>query len=184
LAGDLLYGDPIVYGAVNIPAADKITITIITDNYHETTRPSYKIANRYTGGYLYAEHGLSYHIESVVNGRSHSLLFDFGPTFPGVSRNMDALKIDFDKLDALGLSHGHLDHWGGLVELLKSRREKIQKGIPLYVGEETFAERFSKRPDGIRKAPQLKKEDIESLGFVKVVEIKDPTPIASGAYLT
>ena len=184
LAGDLLYVDPIVYGAFKIPEAEKITITIITDNYHETTRPSYKIANRYTGGYLYAEHGLSCHIELVVNGRSHSLLFDFGPTFPGVSRNMDALKIDFDKLEALGLSHGHMDHWGGLVELLKSRREKIPKGIPLYVGEETFVERFSKHPDGVRKAPQLKKEDIESLGLVKVVEIKDPTPIASGAYLT
>ena len=183
LAGDLLHGDPIVYGAVNIPEAEKITITIITDNYHETTRPSYKIANRYTG-YLYAEHGLACHIETVVDGRSHSLLFDFGPTFPGLSRNMDRLKIDFDKLEALGLSHGHHDHFGGLVELLKSQREKIPKGIPLYVGEETFAERFTKTPDGVRKGPQLKKEEIEGLGFVKVVEIKDPTPIVSGAYFT
>jgi len=184
LAGDLLHGNPKVYGALNIPEAEKITITIITDNYHETTRPSYKIANRFTGGYLYAEHGLSCHIELVVNGRPHSFLFDFGPTFEGVSRNMDALKIEFDRLEALGLSHGHMDHWGGLVELLKSRREKIPKGIPLYVGEETFAERFSKRPDGVRKAPQLKKEEVEGLGFVKVVEIRDPTPIVSGAYLT
>lgn len=30
----------------------------------------------------------------------------------------------------------------------------------------------------------LKKEDIEGLGIVKIVEIKDPTPIASGVYLT
>ncbi len=184
LAGDLLYGNPIVYGAVNIPEAEKITITVIIDNYYETTRPNYKIANRYAGGYLYAEHGLSCHIEPTVNGLVHSFLFDFGPTFPGVSKNMDALKIEFEKLDALGLSHGHLDHWGGLVELLKSRKEKIRKGIPLYVGEETFAERFSKRPDGVRKGPQLKKGDVESLEFAKVVEIKDPTPIVSGAYLS
>ena len=47
LASDLLYTDPIVYGAINIPEAEKITITIIIDNYTETTRPSYKIANRY-----------------------------------------------------------------------------------------------------------------------------------------
>ena len=184
LAGDVLDGNPKVYGAVNIPEIEKVTITIITDNYHETTRPNYKIANRYNGGYLYAEHGLSCHIELIINGHSHSLLFDFGPTFQGISRNMDVLKIEFEKLEALGLSHGHMDHWGGLVELLKSRKGKIPKGTPLYVGEETFAERFSKRPDGVRKAPRLNKEEIEGLGFVKVVEIKDPTPIASGAYLT
>jgi len=51
LAGDLLYGNPKVHGVVNIPEADKITVTMITDNYCETTRPSYKIANRYIGGY-------------------------------------------------------------------------------------------------------------------------------------
>jgi 7,8-dihydropterin-6-yl-methyl-4-(beta-D-ribofuranosyl)aminobenzene 5'-phosphate synthase len=185
LAGDLLYGDPMVYGAVNIPEAEKITITIITDNYVETTRPSYKIATRYTGP-LYAEHGLSCHIETVVDGRSHSLLFDFSPTFSGLSRNMDALKIDLDKLEALALSHGHQDHCGGLVELLKSRKEKIPKGIPLYVGEEAFAERgVGKRSDGVRVVHRPpKKENIEGLEFVKIVEIKDPTPIVSGAYLT
>jgi 7,8-dihydropterin-6-yl-methyl-4-(beta-D-ribofuranosyl)aminobenzene 5'-phosphate synthase len=187
LVGDLLDGSPKVYGAVNISEAERITITIITDNYTETTRRSYKIANRYTGGdRLYAEHGLSCHIETVVDGRPHSLLFDFGPTFPGLSRNMDTLKIDFDKLEALVFSHGHQDHCGGLVELLKSRREKIPKGIPLYVGEEAFAERgVGKRPDDVRvnhRPP--KKEEIEGLGFVKIVEIKDPTPIVSGAYLT
>ena len=188
LAGDLLRGDPMVYGAVNIPEAEKITITIVMDNYIDPTRPSRKIDIRYTGagggGPLYAQHGLACHIEPIVNGRSHPFLFDFGNTFPGTSRNMDALKIDFEKLEALGLSHGDADHWGALVELLKSRREKIPKGIPFYVGEETFAERSSKQPDGIRKSPQLKKEDIEGLGFVKVVEIKDPTSIVSGAYLT
>ena len=180
LASDLLSTDPSVYGAVNIPEAEKITITAIVDNYAETTRPSYKIATR-TGDYLSAQHGLSCHIETVVDGRSHSLLFDFGPTFPGLSANMDALKIDVDKLEALVLSHGHRDHFGGLVELLKSRREKLPKGIPLYVGEEAFAE----RGQGQRVAHRPpKKEDVEGLGVVKIVEIKDPTPVVPGAYLT
>lgn len=130
---------------------------------------------------MYAEHGLACHIETLVDGSSHSLLFDFGRTFHAVSPNIDMLKIEFDKLEALALSHGHRDHFGGLLELLKSRREKIPKGIPLYVGEEAFAEsgqgeRVSHRPP--------KKDDIEALGIVKVVEITDPTPVISGAYLT
>jgi len=174
-----------VYGAVNIPEAERVVITIITDNYCETTRPSYKIANR-SGEYFYAEHGLSCHIETVVDGRSYSLLFDFGPSFPGLVKNIDLLKIDLDKLEALALSHGHKDHFGGLVELLKARKQKILKGIPLYVGEEAFDERgVGKRSDDVRVVHRPpKKEDVKGLGFGKIVEIKDPTPIVPGAYLT
>ena len=72
----------------------------------------------------------------------------FWPHFHGLSPNMDTLKIDLDKLDALALSHGHRDHFGGLVDLLKSRRERIPKGIPLYVGEDAFA------PSGVGKGPE------------------------------
>jgi 7,8-dihydropterin-6-yl-methyl-4-(beta-D-ribofuranosyl)aminobenzene 5'-phosphate synthase len=180
LASDLPYTNAIAYGAVNIPEAEKITITSIIDNYDNRKEPSsYKIANRFRAGYLHAEHALSCHVETVVNGGSHSLLFDFGRTFEALSRNIDTLKIDLDRVEALALSHGHGDHYGGLVELLKSR--KISKGIPLYVGEEAFAEsgvgkRVAHRPP--------KKEDVESLGVAKIIEIKDPTPIVSGAYLT
>jgi 7,8-dihydropterin-6-yl-methyl-4-(beta-D-ribofuranosyl)aminobenzene 5'-phosphate synthase len=176
---------PVAYGSVKIPEAERITITIIEDNYYDFFRPDSKIAKRYRGN-IYSEAGLACHIETVVDGRPHSFLFDFGRTFHAVSRNIDTLKIDFDKLEALALSHGHRDHFGSLVELLKSRREKIPKGIPLYVGEEAFAERGGVRPDlvTVTVVHHLKKEDIEGLGFVKVVEIKDPTPIVPGAYLT
>ena len=42
------------------------------------------------------------------------------------------------------------------------------------------------RPDlvTVTVVHHLKKEDIEGLGFVKIVEIKDPTPVVPGAYLT
>ena len=180
------FGDrtPVAYGSVKIPEAERITITIIEDNYYDFFRPDSKIAKRYRGN-IYSEAGLACHIETVVDGRPHSFLFDFGRTFHAVSRNIDTLKIDFDKLEALALSHGHRDHFGGLVELLKSRTDKIPKGIPLYVGEEAFAERgVGKRPDGVTVIHHLKKEDIEGLGFLKIIEIKDPTPIVSGAYFT
>jgi 7,8-dihydropterin-6-yl-methyl-4-(beta-D-ribofuranosyl)aminobenzene 5'-phosphate synthase len=184
LASDLLYMDRIAYGAVDIPEAERITITIIEDNYYDSLRPDFKIAKRY-GGNMYAEHGLAFHIETVVDGRSHSLLFDFGRTFHVLSANIDTLKIDFDKLEALALSHGHRDHFGALVELLRSRREKMPKGIPLYVGEDAFAPSgVGKRPDDVSVRHHLKKEDVDDLGIVEIVQITDPTPIVSGAYLT
>jgi 7,8-dihydropterin-6-yl-methyl-4-(beta-D-ribofuranosyl)aminobenzene 5'-phosphate synthase len=49
------------------------------------------------------------------------------------------------------------------------------------VGEEAFAER-GQGERVVHRPP--KKEEIESLGIVKIVEIIDPTPIVSGAYLT
>ena len=98
---------------------------------------------------------------------------------------MELLNINFERLEALGLSHSHYDHFGSLLAILKSKKEKIPQGIPFYVGEETFLERVGKLPNGtIFTTGYLKREDIESLGFVKIVEIKGPTPIVPGTYLT
>jgi len=192
LTGNLLKGGTQAYGAVKILEAEKITITIITDNYADALRMNYKIARRYFtkptdsiyNMALHSEHGLACHIETVVNGQPHSFLFDYGVDFQGVSRNMELLNIDTKILEALGLSHGHFDHSGALVAILKSQKDKFPKGIPLYVGEEAFSERFLKIPIGLYSINVLKKEDIEVLGFVKVVEVKDPSPIVPGAYLT
>ena len=188
MAGDILRGpSSIAHGSVKLPEIEKVVITVIADNYYDTLRPSTKFAQRFyigPGTCIHAEHGLSYHIEAVVNGKSHDFMFDYGVDFYGVTKNMDLLDIDVKRLEALGLSHGHWDHWGNLTAILKHFREKLPKEIPLYVGEEAFAHRFSKRPDRITDIGQLSKEEIERLGFVKIMEIKDPTPIVPGGYLT
>ncbi len=192
VGSDLLQGGSVAYGAVKIPEIEKATIMIITDNYYDALRPDSKIAKRYrmkpgTSVYnlnLHAEHGLAYHVETVVDGRTHCFLFDYGVDFQGVSRNIELLNIDFKVLEALGLSHGHFDHWGAFLALLKWQREKIPKGIPLFVGEEAFVERFFRTPTGVGSLELLKREDVENLGLVKIIEIKDPTQIVPGAYFT
>lgn len=195
MAGNILKGGgSMAYGSVKIPEVEKLTMTVITDNYYDCLRWPEKIATRSTfvipGMALHAEHGLSYYIETVVNGKTHTFMFDYGWDFQGVSRNLDLLDIDLRKLDALALSHGHLDHHGNLILLLKQNKAKIRKGIPLYVGEEAFARRwvnFSKKyapVDGFNDLGQLNREDLENLGIVKVVEVKEPTSIVPGAYLT
>ena len=194
MAGDFIKKEEaIARGASAISEAEKITITVITDNYYDVTVPSKKMAKRYVidpgtpivNWGLHAEHGLAFHIETDVKGVSHSFLFDYGTDFQGVLRNMELLNIDFSKLEALTVSHGHWDHYLTLVEVLKAKKALMRKGIPLYVGKETFVERFYRRPDGlIMSLGQLKREDIEALGFVKIVEVEDPTQIVPGAYLT
>jgi 7,8-dihydropterin-6-yl-methyl-4-(beta-D-ribofuranosyl)aminobenzene 5'-phosphate synthase len=194
MGGDILNGGPLVaYGSVQIPEVEKLAITVITDNYYDSLRPNYKVAKRYfiiPGTSIHSEHGLAYYIETVVNGKANVFMFDYGLDFQGVSRNMELLNVDVRKLEALGLSHGHFDHWGNLVAIVKYHREKIRKGIPLYVGEEVFSHRFVNMPagafevSGLIDLEQLKKEEIESLGIVRIEVVKNPTPIVPGAYLT
>jgi 7,8-dihydropterin-6-yl-methyl-4-(beta-D-ribofuranosyl)aminobenzene 5'-phosphate synthase len=188
-AGDFLHGVSWAQGPVRIPEAEKIVITVITDNLADMLRPSYKIAKRHMGpslleSALHAEHGLAYQIETVVNGKSHSCLFDYGVNPQGVMRNMELLNIDFAKIEALGVSHDHFDHQAALIDILKTKKEEFRKGIPLYVGEQFFVGTYFRIPTGqITSLLALNREDIEGLGFVKIVEIKGPTSIIPGAYL-
>jgi 7,8-dihydropterin-6-yl-methyl-4-(beta-D-ribofuranosyl)aminobenzene 5'-phosphate synthase len=189
LTGDFLPGVSKAQGVIKIPESEKIEITVITDNYAEITRPDYKIAKRpmspsILDSALHAEHGLAYQIETLVNGEVHSCLFDFGTDAQGVMRNMKLLNINVAKVEALGLSHDHFDHQAALVEILKAKKGEFRQGIPLYVGEQFFEGTFFRFPNGrILNLLALKREDVEALGFVKIVEIKDPTPIIPGAYL-
>jgi 7,8-dihydropterin-6-yl-methyl-4-(beta-D-ribofuranosyl)aminobenzene 5'-phosphate synthase len=170
---------------------DKTVITVITDNLADATRLDYKIANRHKGTAavvdraLHAEHGLSYHVETIVDGQSHEFLFDFASEIQGVRRNIDLLKINFKKIEALALSHDHWDHQAALVELLTQKRGDLAHGIPLYVGEQFFVGTYAKTPDGqIRSLLSLKKEDVDGLKLVKIVETKTPTTVVPGAFLT
>lgn len=194
MAGDVLKGGaPVAYGSVKIPEVGKLVITVITDNYYDCLRPNYKVAKRYfiiPGTSIHSEHGLAYYIETGINGKPNAFMFDYGLDFHGVGKNMELLDIDVKRVEALGLSHGHFDHWGNLIAILKYNRAKIRKGIPLYVGEEAFSRRFANLPagafdvSGMIDLEQLRRDEIESLGVAKIIEIKDPTLIVPGAYLT
>jgi 7,8-dihydropterin-6-yl-methyl-4-(beta-D-ribofuranosyl)aminobenzene 5'-phosphate synthase len=190
LAGNILQDVSWAQGPVRIPEAENIVITVITDNLVDTTMPHYKIARRLgrvtspLDNAPHGEHGLAYQIETVVDGKSHSCLFDFAADAHGVMKNMNLLKIDLTRIEALGISHDHWDHQAAFLEIMKAKKDQFREGIPLYVGEQFFAGTYQRLPDGkIVSLLALNRSDVEALGFVKVVEIKGPTPIIPGAYL-
>jgi 7,8-dihydropterin-6-yl-methyl-4-(beta-D-ribofuranosyl)aminobenzene 5'-phosphate synthase len=187
-AGNGLMGSLNAMASTKIAEADKVTIWILTDNYYDALRPDNKITKRYRvlpGKSIHAEHGLSYYVETVVDGKTSGCMFDYGLDPIGVLNNIALLGLDVGKANAFGLSHGHFDHWMGAVRILRQVNVKIPKGTPFYVGEECFAERYSVRPGGTEQMylGQLRKDDIEAFGL-KVVEVKDAVQIIPGAFLT
>lgn len=62
-----------------------------------------------------AAFGLSLVINARVGDTHHVLLFDAGPEAYAIVRNGERLKIAFESVREIVLSHGHWDHAGGLL---------------------------------------------------------------------
>jgi 7,8-dihydropterin-6-yl-methyl-4-(beta-D-ribofuranosyl)aminobenzene 5'-phosphate synthase len=191
LAGNLFPGVSLAQGVIKIPESESITITVLADNYVDATRRDEKIAKRLKrvtsplDTAPHGEHGLAYQIENVVNGQSHCCLFDFGSDPEGVMKNLKLLKVDPAKVEALGISHDHWDHQQAFLGIMKANKDAFRKGIPLYVGDPFFAGTYQRLPNGnVISLLGLNRQDVEGLGFIKIVEIKEPTPFIPGAYFT
>ncbi len=72
---------------------------------------------------LVAKHGLS--ILAEVDRKKFSFLMDTGPSPDALLHNAEAMGIDLSKIDLIFLSHGHHDHMGGLVGILKQAGKKV-----------------------------------------------------------
>jgi 7,8-dihydropterin-6-yl-methyl-4-(beta-D-ribofuranosyl)aminobenzene 5'-phosphate synthase len=187
-AGDGIMESGMAQAATGVTEVDKLTIWVVTDNYYDANEPESKITKRYRqvpGKSIHAEHGLSFYIETVTGGKTSTCMFDYGLYPVGVMNNIALLGLDVGKTNAFSLSHGHYDHFGNAVSILRQNQARIAVGTPFYVGEEAFARRYVLRPGATEPTDygQLRKEDIEALGL-KVVEAKTPVEIVPGAYFT
>lgn len=59
-----------------------------------------------------AGHGYSLLLTATKGDKSHTILFDVGPTSWLFEHNAKNLSLDMDKVEAIVLSHGHVDHTG------------------------------------------------------------------------
>jgi 7,8-dihydropterin-6-yl-methyl-4-(beta-D-ribofuranosyl)aminobenzene 5'-phosphate synthase len=144
-----------------LPEVDRLSVSVVTDSYHHQFEPSGKFGEVTVQRYqrppssdlprtLQNEWGLSVHLESARGAETRQVLVDFGFTGDTVNNNLDLLGIDPAKLDALLLSHGHYDHFGGMVGFLAAHGKKLKPGLPFYVGGE---ECFCSRETGPANAP-------------------------------
>ncbi len=128
-----------------------------------------------------AEHGFSALITVAEGGQSRSILFDFGFSKQGALANATAQAVDLSGVEALVLSHGHMDHTGGFGSLV---RAVGKPGIPLVVHPAVFRRpRYVRLSDSLRvDMPPFTREQAATAG-VAVIETRDPYQLLDGHLL-
>jgi 7,8-dihydropterin-6-yl-methyl-4-(beta-D-ribofuranosyl)aminobenzene 5'-phosphate synthase len=180
----------------HVPTVDRLAVRVLIDSYQIAVAPSgnagnveirrfgWPIGEHPPGRALISEFGLSMHVESRTGDVTRQMLLDFGYTPLAMTNNAEILGIDPAALDALVLSHGHYDHFGGLVGFLDANKGRFRPGIPLLVGgEECFCARHWTAPPvqgdfGVLDRPAVERD------AVKITIAQGPTLVADHAFTT
>jgi 7,8-dihydropterin-6-yl-methyl-4-(beta-D-ribofuranosyl)aminobenzene 5'-phosphate synthase len=133
-----------------VPEVDRLAVRMVTDNVvvqfvPSETRGGLAIERRSMGNTkpdtppraaLNGEWGLAMHAESRRGGETRHVMVDFGYTAEVLNNNLSILGIDPSTFDAMVLSHGHYDHFGGMVGFLTAHKDRLKRKLPFFVGGE------------------------------------------------
>jgi 7,8-dihydropterin-6-yl-methyl-4-(beta-D-ribofuranosyl)aminobenzene 5'-phosphate synthase len=147
---------------VDRPIVDRLVVTTVVDNAYDAlltagTFGTLRVERTATPRGddprppMLAEHGFALVVESWRGGEHRTLLVDFGKRATTLLNNLEAVGVDAGRFDALLLSHGHDDHYGGLLPFLGAARGRLRPSLSLHVGgDDTFAHRWAVETDGRR----------------------------------
>lgn len=129
---------------------------------------------------LVAEHGFSALITVTKGGRTRRVMFDAGLSTWALSRNMDALDVAIDDVEAIVMSHGHFDHVGGLHGLVE---RKGARRLPMLLHPDFWLRRRIAIPgrDAL-ELPTASRAAMEGAGF-EVIEGPAPSLLLDGSVL-
>lgn len=168
---------------------DKVEILTLQDNYvdvaafdgTEIVQRALPVKDMEIKNSILAEHGFSAIVTIYADDNPRSILFDFGFSEHGAAYNADALEVDLRAVEAMVLSHGHMDHFGGLEQLA----ERVGKdGIELVLHPTAFrTSRYVKISEEFKiKLPSLTRQKIEKAG-ISIVESKEPRMLLDDSLL-
>ncbi len=172
---------------VDLKAIERLEVVTLIDNYIDvliSSSQNVKRSPHYKDGKiappLIAEHGLSLLVRVFENGKPHSFLLDAGWSATGVLHNLKELEINTNEIEAVILSHGHMDHHGALKGILKL----IDKPIPVIVHPDVFLKkRFLLLPED-RKIlfPILDEKKLKEAG-ARIIKSKEASFLAQNLIL-
>jgi 7,8-dihydropterin-6-yl-methyl-4-(beta-D-ribofuranosyl)aminobenzene 5'-phosphate synthase len=183
--------------AGSVPEIDALAVRVVVDSYQFAVAPSRKAedldiqhfgwgigGDRAPGRTLVSEFGLSMHVESRRGAETRNVLVDFGFTPEALNNNTELLGIDPGALDALVLSHGHYDHFGGLVGFLRRHQGKLKPNLPIYVGgEDCFCSREWTAPPARGNFGTLDRQAMEQAQLA-VTYAEGPSLLADHGFTT
>lgn len=180
---------------IDAPLVDKLTLRCVVDNRHDifetTAAPAGVGVERFRLAIgedvrksLLSEWGLSLYMEAAAGEAERRYLLDFGLNAKTLINNLELLKIDPARLHGLMLSHGHMDHFGGLMGFLQHYGTNLSQGLKLYAGgEDVFCRRYFRLPDGREQLwGALDRREIKKAGVDLVVS--EQASVVDGQLMT
>jgi 7,8-dihydropterin-6-yl-methyl-4-(beta-D-ribofuranosyl)aminobenzene 5'-phosphate synthase len=141
---------------IEVPTVDRLSVRVLADGSHDIfiggnapkevkidrvrilPPPRAKLT-------LKSDWGLSLLLESTRDGEQRTHMLDFGGSAEVLNNNIEMLDVDPAKINGLIVSHGHQDHFGGLIGFLQKHRAKMPADLALYAGgEENFCMRHTR----------------------------------------
>ncbi len=172
--------------SIKLNEVDKVEVLTLQDNYidlvaqdsNEVVQRANPLKGNELGNSIRAEHGFSTWIIVTKNGKARHMLFDFGFSEDGAALNAKALNADLSQVEVLVLSHGHLDHLGGLESLVAAVGKK---DLDLVVHPGAFIKpRYRKITEDFHVyVPSLNRDETDHAGL-NIIETKAPYLLLDG----